>query len=134
MIEGAVFHHVGCLVPDLAAAVEGYRGLWGEACASKVYEVTGQSVRVCFITPQAGGVAVELVEPASGTSLHAQLGKGSPYYHTAYEVPALDHALAAAARAGCRCMVPFVSAAFDGRRCAFLYTPQRHLIELIEAS
>ncbi|HYF33692.1 MAG TPA: VOC family protein [Prosthecobacter sp.] len=134
MIAGARFHHTGCLVPDLEAAVAGYQSLWGPDCASPISDVTAQSVRVCFVRPHPDSAALELIQPAEGTSLHGQLGRGTSYYHVGYEVSDFDGAVAAATAAGCRCMSSFISAAFDGRRCIFLYTPQRHLIELIEAA
>lgn len=134
MIADAHFHHAGCLVADIAAAVTSYEALWGQGCASPIFDIADQEVRVCFVRARPGDAALELIQPKEGTSLHAQLGRGTSFYHIAYEVADFDAALSAATDAGCRCMKSFVSEAFEGRRCVFLFTPQRHLIELIEAA
>lgn len=133
MIENARMHHVGCLVPDMESAIRTHLALWAQAEASEVFEIQDQSVKVCFLKTQPGQVALEIVQPAEGTSLHGLLSRGTTFYHTGYEVPDLVAAIQQATKAGCRCMRPFASEAFDGRRCVFLYTPGKLLIELIEA-
>ena len=133
MIEDARMHHVGCLVADMEAAICDHRALWSLAEVSEIFEIQDQSVRVCFVRTQPGAVALEIVQPAAGTSLHALLGRGVSLYHTGYEINDLDSAMYHATAAGCRCMKTFTSEAFDGRRCVFLYTPGKLLIELIEA-
>ncbi len=132
MMSQARFHHTGCLVADIDAAIAGYKAFWGDDCASPIWEITEQSVRVCFVRPHPESAALELIQPAVGTSLHSQLGKGTSFYHVAYEVKDFDSALVAATASGCRCMKAFTSSAFEGRRCIFIYTPQRHLMEFIE--
>lgn len=133
MIEDARIHHVGCLVADMESVILDHCALWNRAEVSPIFEIQDQSVRVCFLRARPGEVALEIVQPTQGTSLHGMLGRGLSFYHTGYEVDDLDAAIMRATAAGCRCMRPFASEAFDGRRCVFLYTPGKLLIELIEA-
>ncbi len=134
MIENARLHHVGCLVADLKTAMKEHHSLWLNAQVSEVYDVKEQQVKVCFLRTHPDEAAVEIVEPAGGSSLHALLRRGISLYHLAYEVPDFDAALKQAQAAGARCMKPFVSEAFGGRRCVFMYTSSGQLIELIEAA
>ncbi|GEP42485.1 VOC family protein [Brevifollis gellanilyticus] len=133
MIQGARFHHTGCLVADIEKARSTYGALFGMDAVSTVTEVASQCVRVCFVTTGDGG-AIELIQPNPGSSLTQMLEKGASFYHVAYEVPDLAAAVAAMETAGCRMMPAFASEAFQGRRCQFAFTRERHLIELIEAA
>ena len=129
------FHHLGVAVPEIGPAVESMRAMFG-------YEVTAgpvtdpiQKVHVCFLrTAQPDAPTLELVAPAAPDSPVGQvLTKGGGAYHLCYEVPDLDAALATARAA--RWVVvsrPVPAVAFGGRRIAWLYTPTRQLIELLE--
>ncbi len=134
MIENTRLHHVGCLVADLKTAMKEHHALWVNAQLSEVYDIHEQQVKVCFIRTHPDDAAVEIIQPAVGSSLHAMLRRGISLYHLAYEVPDFDAALKQAQAAGARCMQPFASGAFGGRRCVFIYTSSSQLIELIEAA
>jgi catechol 2,3-dioxygenase-like lactoylglutathione lyase family enzyme len=132
MIHGARFHHTGCLVADIEKACSTYGALFGVDAVSAVTKVASQNVLVCFISTGEGG-ALELIQPNPGSSLAQMLEKGTTFYHMAYEVQDWEAAVSTLLGAGCRMMPAFASEAFQGRRCQFAITRERHLIELIEA-
>ncbi len=97
-----------------------------------------QRVSVSFLTLAANdAVEVELVEPLSDDSpVTAILKKeGGTAYHLCMETADLDAALAHSKTLGCMLVSPPAPAvAFGGRRIAWLYTPTRQLIELVETT
>ncbi|MBV1776292.1 VOC family protein [Burkholderiaceae bacterium DAT-1] len=81
------------------------------------------------------GIRFELVAPnGEGNPVTPVLGSGKNILnHVAYTVPDLDKKLAELRAARCMPLGPAQPAtAFDGRRIAFVLTPLRMIIELIE--
>lgn len=129
-----VFHHLGCLVKDINKSIEHYRVLLGkEVFCSKVYDIKEQKVKVCFLQLNKG-IYLELVEPDkdNNTLLKMLTKKKVSYYHTAFKVPDLDAKVTNLLANDYHLVTSFLSEAFGGKRCAFLYTPEFHLVELIE--
>lgn len=130
------FHHVGYAVADIESYLEDFmRPLFSPVSVSEPVEDPIQRVRVCFVEMQ-GGTVIELVAPLGDDSpLKPFIGsKRGGLYHLCYEVQDLDEAIALYRSK--RCMPlgkPVPAAAFNGRRILFLMTPQRDLIELLEA-
>ena len=61
------------------------------------------------------------------------LAKGIGAYHICYEVSDLEKTLEDVRASGCVLIsAPVPAAAFEGRRIAWLSTPTRHLVELLE--
>lgn len=128
-------HHVGCLVEAMEPAIASYKALLGpDINVSEAITISEQAVAVCFIetAPQ---VYIELVCPLDPTSRLAkmQTKKGISFYHLAYQTPDMDATLAQLEASGYRLVTRFQSEAFEGRQCCFVYTPELHLIELIES-
>ncbi len=136
------FHHVGCAVKSIAAALPAYQPLFpniGEAIL-----VASQNVRVCFIELRPG-CYLELVEPAPpsegavgqvgaarDSAVNAFLGKGRSYYHTGFLVDDFDTAARDLESQGAKPLEAFHSEAFGGRRCQFFLNTAFHLIEIME--
>jgi len=128
--------HVGYAVASISDYLaEFFEPLFGPVDVSPVVEDPAQRVRVAFVT-LAGGDRIELIEPTEESSpvwgfLRDRRGG---LYHVCYAVESLeDEVERFKAR---RCMVfsgPTPATAFGGRRIVFLYTPQRDIIELVEA-
>jgi len=126
------FHHTGCLTDDIEASKEVYAGLFGFTSISATFTIESQQVKVCFIQT-APGVYIELVQPAEMNSFFAKIQKSkNPYYHIGYTSTAYDAALKTMIEKGCHMISEFHSEAFEGKRCSFLYTPEMHLVEIIE--
>jgi hypothetical protein len=58
--------------------------------------------------------------------------KGISFYHLAFIVLNFDERLELLQNQNFRLISVFNSEAFENRRCAFLYSPEMHLIEIIE--
>jgi len=124
-----IFHHTGCAVRDLEASLRAYADLLGPRRRSRVFDVTSQKVRVCFLE-LAPGVHLELIEGV-GERSPVERFTGTGFYHLCFLV---DDLAAARDRLEQRflAMPPFASEAFDGHRCQFLMNADRHWIELAE--
>jgi len=94
-----------------------------------------QRVTVCFVEMQ-GGTTIELVEPSGENSpLESVIGSTrGGVYHLCYETDDLDREILRFRSKRCVALgKPVPAAAFGGRRIVFLLTPERDLIELLEA-
>lgn len=130
-------HHIGYAVSDIAAyRRDFFDPLFQPESVSEPVHDPIQRVRVCFAR-MAGGTVIELVEPAGGESpLRGVIGSArGGLYHLCYETEDLDAAIAGFRARGCLALSrPAPAAAFGGRRIVFLLTPQRDLVELLEAA
>lgn len=131
------FHHVGYAVADIAAyRRDFFDEMFRPLTVSPAIEDPIQRVRVAFAEMR-GGVVIELVEPTGSDSpLDTIIGSArGGIYHLCYEVEDLDASLVAFRRKRSLPVTkPAPAVAFGGRRIVFLMTPQRDLIELLEAA
>lgn len=122
-------HHVGCVTTNLVNGLETFYYLLSATRRTRIFDVTSQGARVCFIELVAG-FYLELIQPST-KEIH---GTKHGYYHLCYLVENLN---SSSTYLRSRSFVPFPtfqSEAFAGCRCQFLLTPQQHLIELAEMS
>lgn len=127
------FHHIGCLVQSINDAKPLYEKLYQSDEASDIINISQQGVNVCFI-PMPGGGFIELVEPSGENSIvNGMIRKGFTYYHIGYLVNDITKAISDLENDNYKCLQIFNSEAFAGKKCAFLYSPEMHMIELIES-
>ncbi len=128
--------HFGVAVADLDRALTQYADLFGYKLLRGPYDDPQQQARVAFIGNNSSDPPLELVAPlGSGSQVERVLKKGLSLYHVCYETPSV--AAAIAHLRGQRCLLisgPTPAVAYDGRPIAWLYTPNRQLIELVEAA
>lgn len=125
------FHHIGILVDDIESAVENYKGLFEGSSVDGPYEIVSQGVKVCFLSMDKGHL--EFVEGIGDSSILDVMKKRKvKYYHVGYLVRDVDATIDALCCRNHRHVSTFSSEAFAGRKCAFLFSPEMHLIELIE--
>jgi len=126
------FHHVGLLVDDITVSIEHYAALVGKKNISAPIFVASQKVNVCFVKTGTDSY-IELVEPTEeGSIVSKLLKKRVSYYHVAYKVKDIHAVVTRLEALHYKAMELFNSEAFDGKLCVFLFTPEAHLIELIE--
>ena len=128
-------HHMGVAVADLQPAIEFYSKTMGLRLIAKPVEDPIQKVRVCFLVDAAREQpCIELICPLDETSpVNGYLKKGIGAYHLCYEVDDIENELAALRSKGCLIVSPPVPAvAFGGRKIAWIFTPLKHLVELLE--
>ena len=126
------FHHIGLLVDNISEAIHNYSVLFGKENISEVFNLHSQKVKECFIKISEN-VFLGLVEPITEDSVvYKLLKKKISYYHIAYKVPNLIESIKILENQNYKSLEMFKSEAFDNKYCAFLYTPDGHLFELIE--
>jgi methylmalonyl-CoA/ethylmalonyl-CoA epimerase len=127
-----IFHHTGILVANIEEAILSYSGIFGELSTSQIYLIESQKVKVCFIKMQSD-VYIELVQPLNENSaVYNLLKKNISYYHVGYKVTDIDNEVRKLIKLNYKPLEFFDSEAFEGNRCIFLFTPDAHLIELIQ--
>jgi methylmalonyl-CoA/ethylmalonyl-CoA epimerase len=126
------FHHIGTVVKSIEDSLGHYSVLFGKENISDIIKIESQMVNVCFIRIAAGSY-IELVEPSGEDSPVYQLFKKRiSYYHIGYKVSLITEAVTKLETMNYKSMDYFHSEAFNGKRCIFLFSPEAHLIELIE--
>jgi len=127
------FHHTGCLVENISNTIQEYRKLLGENLEiSDIYNIEDQKVSVCFLKLNEG-VFLELIEPKEDNiRLKKMLKRGETFYHIAFMVNEIDNVIADLVNNNYKVVSYFKSEAFGNKKCAFLYSSDTHLIEIIE--
>ena len=128
-------HHVGIVVKDVAESVKFYEYMLGLELRQEAVEDEVQKVRVAFLgSTISEGSLIELVEPMSeGSPVSDFLKKGGGFHHVCYEVEDIEREVKAVGDRGCLIICePVPATAFGGRRIAFVYLPNKTLIEFVE--
>jgi methylmalonyl-CoA/ethylmalonyl-CoA epimerase len=131
----ASLHHVGFAVTSITAAAEGFAQSLGAEWDGNIIHDPIQEARVTFMCiGGAGAPAMELVEPAGQDSpLRKFVARGGGLHHICYEVDSLEIQLEQSRASGCLVVkAPLPAVAFHGRRIAWVYTPQKLLVEYLE--
>jgi methylmalonyl-CoA/ethylmalonyl-CoA epimerase len=120
--DGARFHHIGLVVPSIAAVCP----------EAKRYQDPTQKVGIAFV--EMNGSVVELLEPDGPDSpVLASLKNNVKLVHFCFEVPALEAAINHSRQFGFHCLRrPVPAVAFDQRRIAWLFSKTYGLVELVE--
>lgn len=128
-------HHVGFVVETIADACPGFAKSIGAQWDGDIIHDPGQSAKVAFLRcPVPDGPALELVQPDGPESpLQKFLAKGGGLHHVCFEVDSLEEQLKQSRAAGCLvAKAPLPAVAFGGRMIAWVYTPQKLLVEYLE--
>ena len=125
------FHHIGVLVDDIDQSLETYRGLFDTTEVSGPFDISSQGVRVSFLKMDKGHL--EFVQATDSSTILDQMKKRKvKYYHVGYLTADIEQTIDSLCERNFKHLSTFESEAFDGRKCAFLFSPEMHLIELIE--
>jgi methylmalonyl-CoA/ethylmalonyl-CoA epimerase len=129
--------HVGVAVPSLEPTTEMLSTLFGYEVVSGPFDDPIQKVTVNFLATSGKDVAeIELIAPLTEDSpIRSMLAKGGGgAYHLCFETDDIDGALLHMQNNKCIVVAkPVPAVAFGGRRIAWIYTPSRQLIEIVEA-
>jgi methylmalonyl-CoA/ethylmalonyl-CoA epimerase len=134
LTTGSRLHHIGFVVPRISDAVQRFVSGLGVQWDGKVHHDPVQTVKVTFLEhPSGNAPSIELVEPATqDSSVSRFLKRGGGLHHLCYEVKSLDAQLEHALSAGAILIsAPCPAVAFDGRKIAWIITPDRLLIEYL---
>jgi methylmalonyl-CoA/ethylmalonyl-CoA epimerase len=133
-MDDFVFHHVGIAVRDVTSASESMQKLFGYRVSSGPFDDPVQRVSVCFLTRGGNDTVLELVAPlGSDSPITRTLEKGGGTYHICYEVTDINAAVEhMKAEGGLLLSDPVPAVAFKMRQIAWLMTPARLLVELVQ--
>jgi len=127
-------HHMGFVVADIVATMPAFvRSMAGE-WDGQIFEDPLQKVKVAFMTTRPSDAQIELVQPVGEKSpVQKFLQQGGGMHHLCYEVADLEAELAAfRSRGASIASRPKPAVAFGGRRIAWVITPEKFLVELLE--
>ena len=127
-------HHIGVLVPDIAAAADDYVGNLGYERRTGILHDATQTALVQFLCLPGNAVFIELVSPDGPASkLSNALKKGGGLNHLCYATDDIEGACRELRSRSLFQMQAAVGAvAFGGRRIAWFLGPGRLPIELVE--
>jgi len=134
-VRPLALHHVGFVVADIASAMEGFLRSLNASWDRQIWEDPLQRVKVAFLSTRPGEPQIELVEPVGDRSPVRKflVEKGGGLHHCCYETGDLGAELRAfRSRKAILVRPPQPAVAFDGRRIAWLLTPENLLVELLE--
>src|SRR5215813_10506696 len=123
-------HHLGFVVANIEAGMQGFARSLSATWDGRVFEDPIQKARVAFLATSPRDPLIELVQPTvEGAPTWRFLNdRGGGLHHVCYEVANLEtHVAEMKVR---RCMVvrqPTPAVAFDGRRIAWIFTPENLL-------
>jgi len=130
-----LFDHVGYAVENIADYVQNFvLPLFPGSVVGETVEDPLQGVRVAFVDFPGRG-RLELIEPAAPNSPVRKIlqAKRGGLYHLCYSVDDIEEEMQRFRDKGCLVISrPKPAKAFGGRRVAFLYTPQRDIVEFVE--
>ena len=129
-----LFHHVGIAVRDLPSASESLQRLFRYQMSSGPFDDPVQKVSVCFLSRGDDDTVLELVAPLGPDSpITRTLEKGGGTYHVCYQVADMSAAIHHLQSEGCLLLgEPVPAVAFGMREIAWLMTPARLLVELVQ--
>lgn len=126
-------HHIGVLVSDLTAGRTLIETFFAGKVLGPPVEDRLQQATVQFY--DCGGAKLELIVPLGPDShLHNVLARqGEGLVHLCYETADLDAAVARMRGQGALLISRRPAAAFGGREVAFLFLPNKMIVELLQA-
>ena len=128
-------HHIGFVVPSIAESAPQFCAGMPLTWDGRIFHDPIQTVHVTFLahrTPE--DPLIELVEPENKQSrVTGFLKRGGGLHHLCYEVRALEAEIESSLASGSILIAePAAAVAFEGRRIAWICTPDRLLIEYLE--
>jgi catechol 2,3-dioxygenase-like lactoylglutathione lyase family enzyme len=127
-------HHVGVAVQHMSEGLAWYRDALGLSLVAGPVDDLNQRVTVALLQERTTPALLELVAPLSAESPVSRYAlSGSAAYHLCYEVADVMEAVRWLTARKCLLVSgPFPAPAFENRPLAWMYSPTRHLIELLQ--
>ena len=128
-------HHVGIVVEDIEKGIQRYKAMFGFVPVTDVVDDPVQNVSVVLLSgPEAGSVPVELIAPLTEDSPVSKILQGNMrLYHLCSLVEDIEEALKNMRSNGALIISgPVPADLFEGKRIAFVYTPDKYVVELLE--
>jgi len=126
--------HIGIATEDLEKAIRYHETFFGFHPVTEIVEDPVHKVRVVLLSSSEADISIELIAAlADDSPVSGLLKRGIHLYHLCYLVDDLNKALTDARRQNSLIVSkPSPSRLYDGRRIAFIYTPEGYLVEFLE--
>ncbi len=128
-------HHVGIVVGDIESGIQRYKAMFGFVPITEVVTDIVQKVSVVLLSgPEADSVPLELIAPLTDDSPVSNILKGNMrLYHLCFLVDDIEEALKNFRSNGAIIISnPVPADLFEGKRIAFVYSPDKYVVELLE--
>lgn len=128
-------HHVGIVVDNIESGIKRYKAMFGFVPVTEVVTDIAQKVSVVLLSgPEADSVPVELIAPLTDDSPVSNILKGKMrLYHLCFLVDDIEEALKNFRSNGAIIISnPVPADLFEGKRIAFVYSPDKYVVELLE--
>ena len=128
-------HHIGIVTKDIESAIQRYKAMFGFVPVTDVVDDPVQKVSVILLSsPEVDSVPVELIAPLADDSPISKILKGNiRLYHLCFLVEDIKEALRNFRSNGAIIISgPVPADIFEGKRIAFVYTPDKYVVELLE--
>jgi len=128
-------HHVGIVTSDIKSGIQHHKTLFNFHPITEIVEDAIQKVAVVLLSgPEAGSVPIELIAPLTDDSPVSNILKErTRLYHLCFLVEDIEETLKNARRHGAVIISrPAPAKLHNGKRIAFMYTPDKYIVELLE--
>ena len=127
-------HHIGIASDDIDSAIQRHRALFNLHPITEVVKDPVQKVLAVLLSAPEAPVPIEIVAPLTDDSPLANiLKKGIRIYHLCYLVEDIEKALEYARKQNSVIVSkPSPAKLYNGRRIAFIYTPDKYVVEFLE--
>lgn len=127
-------HHIGIASRDIDEAIQHHKTLFGLYPVTDVVDDHVHKVSVVLLSAPGAGVSIELVSPLTEDSPVSNLLRRGVYlYHLCYLVEDIEKTLEEARMQKSLIISrPAPAKLYGGRRIAFIYTPDRYVVEFLE--
>jgi methylmalonyl-CoA/ethylmalonyl-CoA epimerase len=128
-------HHVGIVVKDIENGIQRYKAMFDFVPITKVVNDPVQKVSVVLLSDsEKGSVPLELIAPLTDDSPVSKILQGNMHlYHLCFLVNDIKEALKKFRSNGAIIISgPVPADLFEGKRIAFVYTPDKYVVELLE--
>lgn len=128
-------HHVGIVVDDIESGIQRYKALFGFVPVTEIVDDPIQKVSVVLLSnPESDGAPIELIAPLSDDSPVTNILKGKVrLYHLCFLVENIEESLKNFRSNGAIIISgPVPAELFEGKRIAFVYSPDNYVVELLE--
>ena len=128
-------HHVGIVTEDIESGIQRYRAMFGFETVTEVVDDPVQKVSVVLLSgSEPDSVPVELIAPLAEDSPVSKILKSNVrLYHLCFLVEDIEEALKNFRSQGAIIISgPVPAELFEGKRIAFVYSPDKYVVELLE--
>ena len=128
-------HHIGYVVESIENALPGLLRSLGANWDGYIFEDPYQKVRAAFLSTDRLDAQIELIQPTADDSPVSKFlqERGGGLHHCCFEVQSLDESISTMRKEGALLAKrPRPAVAFGGRLIAWLLTPEKLLVELLQ--